>query len=236
MNTKKVFAVVAIVALVAILYVAGPRIAPWVGLALDQVAALGAWAPLVFVLLYAAATVGFVPGSLLTLAGGLLFGLFWGTVWVFLGANLGASAAFLIARFLARGQVEKRLAGNEAFARIDKAVGKEGLKIAFLLRLVPFFPFIWLNYGLGLTGIRFRDYLLASFGMLPGTFLYVYYGKALGSLAALSQGAKVERGSEQWVFLALGLVAAIAVTTLITRIAGKALRQATEPGEEKNDV
>lgn len=231
MGKGRIVAVVlTLLAVAGLLYGLGPQLAPYVTGFLDAVAAMGVWAPVVFVAGYALATVAFVPGSLLTMAGGLIFGLGWGTLWVFLGATSGSALAFLISRFLARRAIEKRLEGNAAFAKIDQAVGKEGLKITFLLRLVPFFPFVWLNYGMGLTRVRFRDYLLASLGMLPGTFLYVYYGKAIGSLAALAQGAKAERGAEQWIFLAVGLVAAIVVTSVITRIAGKALREATESG------
>jgi len=89
------------------------------------------------------------------------------------------------------------------------------------------FPCIWLSYGLGLTRVRFWHYLVAGVGMLPGTFLYVYYGKAIGSLAALAQGQSVDQGAERWVLLGLGLVAAVAVTTIITRIARRALAEAT---------
>ncbi|MCG8458789.1 MAG: TVP38/TMEM64 family protein [Holophagales bacterium] len=224
---RPLVALAVVVALVLLLRHLGPAAAEPVRRFLGWVDSLGIWAPVVFVLGYAVATVAFVPGSLLTMAGGILFGLAGGTGYVFLGATLGSGAAFLIARYLARSAIERRLEGNERFSLIDEAVGREGLKIVFLLRLVPFFPFIWLNYGLGLTRVRFRDYLLGGVGMLPGTFLYVFYGKAIGSLAALAQGGTVERGAEQWIFLGLGLVAAILVTTLITREARKALARAT---------
>ena len=225
--TKVVAAVVVLVVLGLVVKTVGPAAAPYVSKFLAWVDSLGVWAPVVFIVGYAVCTVAFVPGSLLTMAGGILFGLVGGTAYVFVGATLGATAAFLISRYGARGWIEARLAGNARFAVIDEAVAGEGLKIVFLLRLVPFFPFIWLNYGLGLTQVKLRHYVLGSFGMLPGTFLYVYYGKAIGSLAALSQGQAAERGAEQWVFLGLGLVAAIAVTTVITRVAKKALADAT---------
>ena len=232
---KRLVVLAAVLVLVLAAGRLGPVVAPYVSQFLAWVDSLGVWAPVVFIVGYAVCTVAFVPGSLLTLAGGILFGLGAGTAYVLLGATLGSGAAFLISRYLARGMIEKRLQGNERFALIDKAVGEEGLKIVFLLRLVPFFPFIWLNYGLGLTRVRFLDYLIAGVGMAPGTFLYVYYGKAIGSLAALSQGQTVEKGTEQWVFLGLGLVAAIAVTTVITRIAKKALAEATEAHAEPAD-
>lgn len=225
---KIALVLVGIAVVVVLVRLLGPTLSPYITDFLDWVDSLGAWAPVVFVLGYALATIAFVPGSLLTMAGGVLFGLGFGTLWVFVGATLGSGAAFLIARYLARGAIEKRLDGNEKFELIDQAVAKEGRKIVFLLRLVPFFPFVWLNYGLGLTRVRFLDFLLGGLGMVPGTFLYVYYGKAIGSLAALGQGETAERGTEQWVFLGLGLVAAIAVTTVITRIARRALAEATE--------
>lgn len=215
-------------AAILLLVAAGVLLAPRLGLLLDQVAALGPWAPFAFVLVYAVSTVLLVPGSLMTLAAGLLFGFLEGGLLAFAGSCLGSVAAFLISRHFARGVVERRLAGKPVFARIDRAVGADGLKIVFLLRLAPLFPFVLLNYALGLTRVRVRDYLLASLGMLPGAFLYAYYGRALGSLAALADGADVERGAEQWVFLAAGLAAAVAAGAALARIAGKALREAPE--------
>ncbi len=190
------------------------------------VESLGPWGPIVFILGYALFTVAFIPGSFLTLAGGALFGL-WGTLYVFAGATLGAAAAFLVSRYVARGAIEKKLEGNEKFAVIDKAVAGQGRKIVFLLRLSPIFPFNLLNYGLGLTKVRFLDYLVASIGMIPGTFLYVYYGKAAGDLAALAAGAQPEQGAEKWIFMGVGLLATVVVTAVVTRIASRALKEAT---------
>src|SRR5262249_8960727 len=138
---------------------------------------LGVWGPVVFILGYAAAVGAFVPGSVLTLAAGGIFGLARGTVYVFIAATLGSAGAFLVSRYVARAAIERRLASNPRFAAIDRAVGVEGRKIVILLRLSPVFPFNLLNYGLGLTQVRFVDYLVASIGMIPGTVLYVYYGK-----------------------------------------------------------
>ena len=197
-----------------------PAFAAWV----DD---LGVWGPIVFTVGYAAAVVAFVPGSILTLAAGAVFGLLKGTVTVFVAATVGASLAFLVSRHVARSAIEKRLAGNDRFAAIDRAVGAEGRKIVFLLRLSPVFPFNLLNYALGLTRVRFADYVVASFGMLPGTLLYVYYGKLAGDVAALAGGAAVEKNLGYYAVLLLGLVATVVVTTLVTRIARRALREAT---------
>jgi uncharacterized membrane protein YdjX (TVP38/TMEM64 family) len=201
-----------------------PRFATWVD-------GLGFWGPLVFVVAYAAGVVAMVPGSVLTLAAGALFGLVKGVVYVFIAATLGASLAFLVSRYLARAIVERRLEGNQRFSAIDRAVGGEGRKIVFLLRLSPVFPFSVLNYGLGLTRVGFWDYLIASLGMIPGTVLYVYYGKLAGDVASLAGGAEVERGAESWAVLLLGLAATIAVTAVVTRLARRALATATATGE-----
>jgi uncharacterized membrane protein YdjX (TVP38/TMEM64 family) len=180
----------------------------------------------VFVAGYAVAAVAFVPGSLLTLAAGAVFGLLRGTLYVFVGATLGAAAAFLVARHLARRVVERRLRDDPRLQAIDRAVARQGRKIVFLLRLSPLFPFNLLNYALGLTQVRFADYLVASIGMLPGTLLYVYYGKVLGDVAALAAGRTVEKGAADYALLALGLLATLAVTTLVTRVARRALKEA----------
>ncbi len=190
---------------------------------------LGALGVLLFILGYALATVAFVPGSLLTLAAGAVYGIGRGTVIVLFAATIGASLAFLVARYLARSAVEKRLSGHEKFSAIDRAVGRQGFKIVLLLRLSPVFPFNALNYALGLTRVRFRDYLLASIGMLPGTLLYVYYGKAAGSVAELAAGMEMmDRGIWHYVALGIGLIATIVVTAVITRSARRALREVTE--------
>lgn len=193
----------------------------------DWVAGQGLIGALVFILGYIVAAVALVPGSLLTIAAGAIFGIAKGTALVFVAATLGASAAFLVSRYLARSAVERRLAGNERFAAIDRAIGRDGRKIVFLLRLSPVFPFNLLNYALGLTTIRFRDYLLASIGMIPATLLYVYYGKIVGDVARVASGTPLPRGPEYYVLLGLGLAATIAVTAVITRTARQALREAT---------
>lgn len=215
-------------ALVAALIFAGRQAGQYVPRFAEWVEGLGVWGPVAFILGYAVATVAFIPGSLLTLAAGAIFGLVRGTIYTLIGATLGASAAFLIARYLARGAIEKKIAGSarlSRFAAVDQAVGREGFKIVALLRLSPVFPFNLLNYSLGLTRVPFLHFLAASVAMLPGTLLYVYYGKAAGSLAAVAGGVEAEKGTGYWVTLGLGLAATVAVTTVITRLASRALRQ-----------
>lgn len=220
-------AVLAVAVVVVVLF--GRRFAGYLPEFTAWVDGLGVWGPVVFVLGYAVAAVAFVPGSLLTLAGGAIFGLWKGTLLVFIGATLGSIGAFLVSRYVARGAVERRIAGEPRFAAIDRAVQREGLKITFLLRLTPVVPFVLLNYALGLTRVRLVDYALACFGMLPATLLYVYYGKVAGDLALVAAGVDRERGWGDYVNLGVGLVATIVATTIIVRIAQRALKE--EVGE-----
>jgi uncharacterized membrane protein YdjX (TVP38/TMEM64 family) len=201
-----------------------PQFAAWVD-------GLGFWGPIVFMLGYATATLAFVPGSVLTLAAGAIFGLFEGTLYVFVSATIGATLAFLLARHAARAAIEKRIEGDARFAAIDRAVGNEGRKIVFLLRLSPVFPFNLLNYALGLTRVRLADYFIACIGMFPGTLLYVYTGKIIGDVAAVAGGAGPERGLGNWLLIGVGLMATLLVTIIVTRIARRALAEAT--GEEE---
>jgi uncharacterized membrane protein YdjX (TVP38/TMEM64 family) len=176
-----------------------------------------------FVFAYIAATVALIPGSLLTLAAGAVFGIMEGTALVLLGATAGSTAAFLIARHLARPAVARRLGGLPKLDRIDRAVARDGLRIILLLRLSPLIPFSVLNYGLGLTRIRTRHFVAGSVAMLPGTLLYVYSGSLIGDVARIAGGSPPERGVAHWVLLLAGLLATLAVTLHVSRIARRAL-------------
>jgi uncharacterized membrane protein YdjX (TVP38/TMEM64 family) len=219
------FRIAMFIAVVVLLAAGGREIAGYLTAFARWVESLGPWGPAAFICGYAAATVAFVPGSILSLAAGAIFGIWRGTVYVFAGAVIGSIGAFLLSRYGARRAVERRLAGSPRFAAIDRAVEAEGLMIVFLLRLSPLFPFNLLNYALGLTGVRLRDYAAASAGMLPGTLLYVYYGKVAGDLIAAAGGAGERKGAAYWAVLLLGLAATVAVTWVVTRIARKALKE-----------
>lgn len=197
-----------------------PRFAAWVA---DQ----GAWAPLAFIAGYALLTIVFVPGALPTMAAGAIFGLGSGTLYAFIGEVLGGSIAFWLARSIARPFVEARLTRSLRFGALDRAVAAQGLRIVFMLRLSPAIPFNALNYGLGLSTIRFVHYLVASIGMLPGGFLYVYYGKLAGDVAALAGGAALPHDRLYWTVTLLGLAATVAVSIVLARMATRALREAS---------
>jgi len=184
---------------------------------------IGPWGAVLLGAAYIPAALLFVPGSLLTLGAGFALGVGLGTVAVSIGSTLGASAAFLAGRTLARGFIEAKISHNPRFRAIDQAVKHEGFKIVLLTRLSPVFPFNLLNYAFGLTPVSLRDYFLASWiGMLPGTVMYVYLGSAAKNLADLAAG-KVEGGTGQQVLFGVGLLATVAVTVAVTRVAKRAL-------------
>jgi uncharacterized membrane protein YdjX (TVP38/TMEM64 family) len=194
--------------------------------ALEWVNQQGAIGVLVYIAIYVVATVCFFPGSLLTLGGGAIYGLVWGSLIVFLAASLGATLAFLIGRYLAREWVTKRIADNPKFGAIDAAIAREGRKIVTLTRLSPVFPFVLLNYALGLTQVSLLDYVIGCLGMIPGTVMYVYLGSLAGNLATIGQSPDLpEVQRVQWVLRIVGLVATIVVSLYIARIAKNALEQ-----------
>lgn len=195
--------------------------------ALDYISGLDPlWAPVVFISLYILATIFFIPGSIITLAAGVLFGVVWGSVYVSIASTTGAALAFLIGRYIARDWVKGKIESRPKFKAVDDAIAREGAKIVLLLRLSPLFPFNFLNYGLGLTRVPFWKYVGASWlGMLPGTVLYVYIGSLFKNLAELAGGGR-ETTTEEWVFRIVGLIATAAVTIYVTKVAKKAMREA----------
>ncbi|MEG3971253.1 TVP38/TMEM64 family protein [Microcoleus sp. T2B6] len=189
---------------------------------------LGWWGPVAFVATYNLATVLFVPGSVLTLGGGAIFGLWWGSVYVFAASTLGAVFAFAIGRYLCRDRVVKYMESHPKFKALDRAVSQQGLKIVFLTRLCPLFPFNLLNYALGITQVSLKDYVLGSFGMIPGTIMYVYSGSLVGEVAAIGTAtvyASPQDTAVKWLINIISFLATVAVTVFITRIASKALEE-----------
>lgn len=195
-----------------------------------SVSRLGPWTPVLFILIYIIATVGLFPGVLLSLAGGALFGVGRGILYVFIGASVGASLSFAIARWLVHERVSAWVASDPRWEAVSEAVRGRGLVVVVLLRLSPLVPYNVLNYALGVTDIRFRDYAIGSAGMLPSTLLYVYSGKVIGDVAGVVAGRTAPMGVAYYALLAVGLAATVLVTVVITRTAHAALeRQRQRP-------
>lgn len=201
---------------------------------LEWIENAGALGLIVFFILYVVVTVLMLPGVILTLGAGVVFGVVKGSLLVSLSSTVGATAAFLIGRYIARSWVEGRIESHAILQAMDKAVGKEGWKIVGLTRLSPIFPYNVLNYAFSLTRVSLRDYVVASWiGMMPATVLYIYIGSLAGSLAELgADRTEHVRTPAEWTLYAVGLAATAAVTIIITRIARRALKKRMNTAEE----
>lgn len=199
---------------------------------IEWINGLGAIAPIVFILAYIIITVAFLPASVVTLGAGFVFGVVKGSILVFIGAMLGATAAFLIGRFIARDWIAKKVEGNRFFSALDNAIAKEGLKLIFLIRLSPAFPFNLLNYALGLTKVSLPNYVLGTTGIIPGTIMYVYLGSLVGDLAMLGTGDAPSNPIIDWTIKILIFVTVVAISLYIAKIARAALRESVPEAEE----
>ena len=196
---------------------------------LEWTQGLGFWGPFFVAAFYVLACVLLLPGGVITLAAGFLFGVLVGTITVSVGSTLGASAAFMVGRTFARDWVRRKVAGRPKFEAIDRAVGEQGFKIVLLTRLSPIVPFNMQNYAYGLTGVKLWKYTLASWiGMMPGTLAYCYIGSGLRSLTEAVAG-QIEGGWAKRVFFWGGLAVTMVVVVVVTRIAQKAMKRAV-PG------
>lgn len=196
--------------------------------ALEHIKLLGHWAPVLFILLYIVSCVALVPGSVLTIGGGALFGVVQGSIYVSVAATLGATAAFLVGRYLARDWVTRKIGAHPTFAAIDQAVADDGWRIVFLTRLCPLFPFFLMNYAYGLTRVSLRHFVLATWlGIIPGSTLFVYIG-------SLAQAGGQQTSPIGWAWKGFILVTAVLSVAYITKVARRALTKKIGPPENKS--
>lgn len=193
-----------------------PEFAVWVK-------SLGVWGPVAFIAGYGLAALVMAPAFLLTVSAGAIWGLRLGVLYVMIGATLGSVLAFFASRYLVRQYVERFVLRHPRLAAIDRAVEIEGFRLMFLLRLSPVVAYVLLNYVLGISRVRFRDYAAASIGMLPTVTAYVYAGKIVGDVASVAGGAAVPRGPLWYALIGFGLVGTIVATVMIARVARNAV-------------
>lgn len=198
--------------------------------ALSTIESLGVTGMVYFVLIYVLATVLLLPGSVLTLAAGVLYGVWIGTVVVSVASTLGATLAFLLSRGFLNEWVQKLSLKYPKIHAFQGLMKDQGWKLTFLLRLSPVIPFNALNYLLGITRVQARDYVIASWlGMIPGTFLYVYLGTLIRSLADVFDSTPNEsiQSHQTWILIG-GFVVTLGVVVGVTLLAKKALRDTVE--------
>ena len=198
-------------------------IAEWTTALAERARGTGALGVAIFVAAYVAATVAFLPGSILTLAAGFAYGPAWGLAVASPASVAGATAAFLLGRTLLRDWARRKTNDSAKGRAIEHAVEREGFKLVLLLRLSPVVPFNLLNYALSLSNVGVGTYIAASaLGMLPGTALYVYLGSLAPTAAQLSTAAQGGGAGRTALYIA-GLAATIAVVVIATRAARRAL-------------
>lgn len=208
----------------------------WIQQFIEWVRHFGAPGALIYGAVYALGAMLMVPGSALTLGAGLIYGTVLGMLVVSPASVLAATGSFLLARYFARDWVERRLREYPQFAAIDRAVEKQGFKVVLLVRLQPVLPFVLLNYALGLTRVRLRDYVMASWiGMLPATLVYVYLGSALHNVTDLFSGSARHSAAAQGLFWG-GLATGIVLLVVLTRIARNALHQELKDVEQQKET
>ena len=212
----------------------GARVLPlaeWTVRLVEIVRESGAWGVALFAAIYVVCTVALIPASVLTMAAGFVYGPLYGLLVVVPAATLGATGAFLLGRTVLRGWVRRRMRSSPRAQALDRAVGREGFTLVFLLRLSPLVPFNVLNYALSLSGISTGRYVLATFlGIIPGTWLYVYLGSLVTEAARLSTTATPHTPLHTFLYAA-GLAATVIAVVVSGRIAQRALAGAVPPEE-----
>lgn len=189
---------------------------------------LGPWAPWAFILFYFLGSIFFISNPLMFLAAGVLFGVPLGFVLVSVSSVSSAAAVFLAGRYWSRGWLLKKIVRNENIVALDDAVSRKGWTLVFLLRFTAILPFSVMNYALGLSKIRFRDYVLASWlGMMPGIFLYVYLGSLAGK--KIFHDAAMPKNPLEWAFFALSLGVTAGISVYAAIVVKKILKSGKHP-------
>ena len=197
----------------------------WLAAVLLRLERFGPWGPVAFIALYVIAAVTLAPAFFLTVAAGAIFGVWKGSVIVFVGASLGASAVYGLAAPLARSRWLERITRDPRVTAVRTAVRGEGVWVMFLLRLSPLVPYNLLNYALALSGVRYRDFVIALVGMVPAIVMYAYYGKVVGDVAIIAAGVAPPKDFAYYALMGVGLVATVLATTLIARAARQAIER-----------
>lgn len=177
----------------------------------------GLWAPVLYMAIYAVGVCLFLPGTLLTGLGAAIFGAYWGFLYVWIGAMIGASAAFFIGRTLGR-EFAASLIGNK-LKKYDDAIERNGFATVLYLRLI-YFPFTPMNFGMGLTKVRFRDYVAGTgLGIIVGTFIFTFF---IGTLKNVWTSGNWGELISFKVFFSIGLfIFSLFIPKLIKKIKGE---------------
>jgi uncharacterized membrane protein YdjX (TVP38/TMEM64 family) len=200
---------------------AGRLVQPYLPGFTAWVSSLGVWGPIAFIGVYVLGVICMMPVFLLTIASGAIFGVVKASIFVMTGSLVGAFFAFLIARYLIRDTVARYIAKNPKLKAIDRAVGEDGRRLVFFLRLSPVVPFVLSNYALGVTQVKLLDFMLGTVGLAPIAISYAAFGHAAGAT-----NADTGKSALSWPVLGVGVLATVLLAYFITRIAQKAIAEA----------
>lgn len=207
---------------------AGRMVQPYLPGFTAWVTSLGVWGPIAFIGVYVVGVVCLMPVFLLTIASGAIFGVVNASLYVMTASMMGAFFAFLIARYLIRDTVAKYITKNPKLKAIDRAVGEDGRRLVFFLRLSPVVPFVLSNYALGVTQVRLVDFMLGTVGLAPIAISYAAFGHAAGAT-----NAETGKSALSWPVLAVGVLATVLLAYIITRIAQKAIAEAESEADAR---
>lgn len=210
---------------------AGKLLAPYLPEFTAWVGTLGVWGPIAFIAVYVIGVICMMPVFLLTIASGAIFGVMRASIFVMTGSLVGAFFAFLIARYLIRDLVARRISTNPKLSAIDRAVGEDGRRLVFFLRLSPVVPFVLSNYALGATQVKLLDFMIGTVGLAPIAISYAAFGKAAGATDAATG-----KSALSYPVLAVGIAATVFLAWLITRIAQKAIAEAEDDADRKRSA
>lgn len=195
--------------------------------------ALGGWAPIAFVLIDMLVVICVLPGIILTMGAGFLFGLLEGSILILIATTLGGAIAFLIARYLFGERATNYLKDHKRLQAINDEFTPNAWQIVLLTRLIPFFPFKLSNYFFGVTNFSFAHYVVGTLiGIIPNTIFLVYLGSITADIATLGQ-SQTALTPAHWLIYGLGLVATIVAIVVITRGARRALQKYLRPGDDE---
>ena len=202
---------------------------------LKWIDARGIWAPIIFILLDIVIVIFLLPGVLITLGAGFIFGVVMGSIYIVVATTIGAVIAFILARYLLSERTANYLRTKPRLKFIDQLLATEGWKLVLVTRLIPFFPFKLSNYLFGLTKFKLKDFFIGTFfGIWPITIFNVYVGSITADLSTLGTGST--KTNLEWVIYVFGFIMTIFVVIYVTNRARHALKKYTPDIEEQTTM
>lgn len=229
-STKRIWPKLLLFTVIIVIWYALLQVTPldkWLLEVLSRIEQYGFWGPCIFILIYIPSCVLMFPDVLPNAAAGAIWGAGLGAAVASIGRLLGSTITFLLARRFSKRWQEQRMASDPKFAALSKAIEREGFRIVILLRLCPLFPVIMLNYGLGMTRVRLRSYMVGTLiGMIPRSLLVAYSGSGVRAVADIASGNGMQGAGNPVIFWG-GLVLSLVIVVFLANKARRLINDAT---------